>query len=108
MEYLDPDEIKSLIHQNIERVKIHQSRQRKLLKEMRSHQSGIFASTRIEKLIRSAGAQRVSVGAIEALNQLLTEHGTKIVEHAVELAQNANRKTVKASDIRLAADHLNL
>jgi histone H3/H4 len=50
------------------------------------------------------GAQRVSVGAIETLNQILTEHGTKIAEHAVELSQNANRKTVTASDIRLAAD----
>jgi histone H3/H4 len=104
MEYLDPDEIKSLVHQNIEKAKRNQSRHRKLLKESRSYQSGIFASTRIEKLIRSVGAQRVNVRAIEALNQILTEHGTKIAEHAVELAQNANRKTVTASDIRLAAD----
>ncbi|MFX0137926.1 MAG: histone family protein [Candidatus Hodarchaeota archaeon] len=62
-----------------------------------------FANARVEKLIKSAGAQRVSADAIKKLNEVLTERGTEIAKYAVELARHNGRKTVKESDIKLAA-----
>ena len=62
-----------------------------------------FASARVEKLIRDAGAFRVSADAIYRLNVLLTEYGMKVSRHAVDIAKHGGRKTVKGSDIKLAA-----
>jgi histone H3/H4 len=62
-----------------------------------------FARARIEKLIRNAGAHRVSAGAIERLNEILTDYSTNVAKYAVEIAQHSGRKTVKESDIKLAA-----
>lgn len=62
-----------------------------------------FASARVEKLIRNAGAQRVSADAIDRLNEVLTDYGTNVAKYAVEIARHSGRKTIKESDIRLAA-----
>ena len=62
-----------------------------------------FASARVEKLIRDAGAKRVSAGAINRLNEVLTEYGMNLAKYAVEVARHSGRKTVKESDIKLAA-----
>ncbi len=65
--------------------------------------AGKFASARIEKIIRNAGAKRVSAGAISRLNEIVTDHGTNIAKYAVEIARHSGRKTVKENDIKLAA-----
>ena len=62
-----------------------------------------FASARVEKLIRDAGARRVSADAIDKLNEILTEYGTTIAKYAVEIARHSGRKTIKDTDIKLAA-----
>ncbi len=62
-----------------------------------------FASARVEKLIRNAGAKRVSADAINRLNEVLTEYSTNIAKYAVEIARHSGRKTIKESDIKLAA-----
>ena len=62
-----------------------------------------FASARVEKIIREAGAQRVSADAIDRLNEILTEYGTGIAKYAIDIARHSGRKTIKESDIRLAA-----
>ena len=62
-----------------------------------------FARARVEKLIRTAGAHRVSAEAIDRLNEVLTSYGTNIAKYAVEIARHSGRKTVKESDIKLAA-----
>ena len=62
-----------------------------------------FANARVERLIRDAGAHRVSAAAIEILNEVLTTHGTDIAKYAVEIARHSGRKTVKGNDIKLAA-----
>jgi histone H3/H4 len=62
-----------------------------------------FASARIEKIIRNAGARRVSADAITRLNEIVTDYGTNIAKYAVEIARHSGRKTVKESDIKLAA-----
>ena len=56
----------------------------------------------VEKLIRKAGAYRVSKGAAKELGSHLEKKATKIAREAVMLAEHAGRKTVKAEDISLA------
>ena len=62
-----------------------------------------FARARVEKLIRTAGAYRVSATAIDRLNEILTDYATGISKYAVDIASHSGRKTVKESDIKLAA-----
>jgi histone H3/H4 len=62
-----------------------------------------FASARVEKLIRAAGAGRVSADAINRLNEVLTDYATNIAKYAVEIARHSGRKTIKENDIKLAA-----
>jgi len=65
--------------------------------------AGNFANARVEKLIRQAGAQRVSADAVDKMNEILTDWGKNIAEYAVEIARHSGRKTVKENDIKLAA-----
>ncbi|MHA2298000.1 MAG: histone [Candidatus Hodarchaeales archaeon] len=65
--------------------------------------AGKFANARVEKLIRMAGAQRVSADAVERMNEILSDFGTTIAKYAVEIARHSGRKTVKENDIKLAA-----
>jgi histone H3/H4 len=75
------------------------NRKRRVEQEM-----GEFASARVEKLIRNAGAQRVSAEAIDKMNDILTDYGVKVAKYAVELARHSGRKTIKENDVRLAAE----
>ncbi|MEM0084471.1 MAG: histone family protein [Candidatus Methanomethylicia archaeon] len=60
----------------------------------------------IERLIRKAGAYRVSVEAAEALREILEDMAIEISKEAIELAQHANRRTVTGEDIKLAIKRL--
>ncbi|SFM85894.1 histone family protein [Methanolobus profundi] len=60
----------------------------------------------IERVIRNAGAQRVSESAGIALTEILEEFGLEISREAIKLAEHAGRKTVKAEDIALAKEML--
>jgi len=57
----------------------------------------------MEKLMKQAGASRVSESAKEALKNVLEELASSVAANAVKFAQHAGRKTVKAGDITLAA-----
>lgn len=56
----------------------------------------------VDRIIRKAGAKRVSEGAVEELRDAIQELGEEISQDAVEMAQHANRNTVKKEDIELA------
>ncbi|MBS3136435.1 histone family protein [Candidatus Woesearchaeota archaeon] len=56
----------------------------------------------MEKIIRDAGAERVSDDAKEALKELLEKKAEEISKKAVMLSIHAGRKTVKSSDVKLA------
>ncbi len=60
----------------------------------------------VERLIRSAGADRVSVTAGVELAEILEQYGLEIAEEAIVLTKHAKRKTVKAEDIKLAMERL--
>ncbi len=57
----------------------------------------------VERIIRKAGAQRVSESAKVELAKAIEEYAMKIAKRASELAKNAGRKTVREDDIKMAA-----
>ena len=57
----------------------------------------------MEKILKSAGAERVSDKAKAALKDEIENIAEDIAAQSVKLAIHAGRKTVKAGDIKLAA-----
>ncbi len=54
------------------------------------------------RILLNSGANRVSQGAIDALNDVLTEKAMEIAEKAVQIAKHSGRKTVHEGDVKLA------
>jgi histone H3/H4 len=56
----------------------------------------------VERLIRKAGADRVSEEAGYALSEVLEEKAIAIAERALRIAKYAHKRTVTRKDIELA------
>jgi len=61
-----------------------------------------FPLAPLEKIAREAGAERVSVSAVEALRDAVLDVAEVIAMDAVAASKHAGRVTVKESDIKLA------
>ncbi len=57
----------------------------------------------LDRIIRKAGAERVSEGAADALREVLEIIAYEVAKEALELAKHAGRKTVTREDVKLAA-----
>jgi len=56
----------------------------------------------IERIIRKAGAERVSKDAVEELRDAVENLGNEVASDAVEMASHAERNTVKKEDVDMA------
>lgn len=56
----------------------------------------------VSRLLKNAGADRISEDAKEELAIVLEECATSVAEQAVAFAKHAGRKTVKEEDVKLA------
>lgn len=54
-----------------------------------------------ERVLRQAGAKRVSEGAATEFADLISEISSKLAADAIKFAEHANRKTVTAADIKM-------
>ncbi|MDG6928791.1 MAG: NFYB/HAP3 family transcription factor subunit [Nitrososphaerota archaeon] len=61
-----------------------------------------FGSAGIYRVLKKAGAERVGDDAVTEFRAALEEIGVKIGQKAVEMADHAGRRTVKATDVKLA------
>jgi histone H3/H4 len=61
----------------------------------------------VERIMRTAGAERISMNAVAAMAEVLEEYCIKISKNSIELAKHARRKTVKKEDVKLAAKRIN-
>jgi|TARA_Y100000310_G_C20695243_1_gene825208 histone H3/H4 len=57
----------------------------------------------MEKILKQAGAERVSDKSKVALKGVVEDLAEEISQKAIQLANHAGRKTVKARDIKLAS-----
>ncbi|HDJ26609.1 MAG TPA: histone [Candidatus Bathyarchaeota archaeon] len=62
-----------------------------------------FSRAAAWRIIKRAGAERVSHSAARKLAEILEEVGLKIAKEALDYAQHAGRKTVKEEDVLIAA-----
>ena len=67
---------------------------------MKSSDIGLSAMYRI---LKKAGAQRVSDESADELRRITEEIADGIAKSAVDMASHAGRKTVKSEDVKLAA-----
>ena len=59
------------------------------------------------RILKKSGAQRVSDESAAELRRVIEEIAEAIAKNAVEDANHAGRKTVKAEDVKLASKHFN-
>lgn len=71
--------------------------------DRRGEQVSELAIAAVDRIIRRAGAERVSESAARELADILEERGIEISNFAIELARHAGQKTVRDEDILLAA-----
>ena len=62
-----------------------------------------LSNASMERIMRKAGAERVSATAVAELAEALEEYGARLSKEAIELVRHAGRKTVKKEDVKLAA-----
>jgi DNA-binding protein len=59
----------------------------------------------MERLMKHAGASRISEDAKKELAILLEEYGMELTRKAITLARHAKRNTIRSDDLKLATRH---
>jgi len=67
-----------------------------------------MSSAAFERILKKAGARRVSDAAAEEFSKVVEEKLLQVATEAVALAKHAGRKTVIDTDIRLARKKLGI
>ncbi len=62
-----------------------------------------FGLPAMYRILKKAGAERISDESATELGRILEDVGVEIAKNAVEMSKHANRKTVRAEDVKLAA-----
>ncbi|MCJ7450820.1 MAG: histone family protein [Candidatus Nanohaloarchaeota archaeon QJJ-9] len=57
----------------------------------------------LERIMRNAGAERVSGDAVEALRSEVEDVAKELANEAVQASKHADRKTIKRDDVHLAS-----
>jgi len=65
----------------------------------------ILSAAAMEKLLKKAGAGRVSDSAKNKLIEIMEDYALHLGQKAVRMARHAGRKTVKAADLSEAERH---
>ena len=65
---------------------------------------GELAIAAMHRVCKKAGAERVSESAAKEMGKVLEDIGVKIGKEAIDWSMHAGRKTVKAEDIKRAAE----
>jgi len=63
-----------------------------------------LSNSAVERIIKKAGAERVSADATETLAVMMEEYGIFLSKEAKKMADHAGRKTLRGSDLRMAAE----
>lgn len=71
---------------------------------VKSSELGLSAMYRI---LKKAGAERVSDESADELRRIIEEIANGIAKNAVDMASHAGRKTIKGEDIKLASKTFN-
>ena len=65
--------------------------------------SSEFGLSSMYRILKKAGAERVSDESAEELRRVIEEITLEIAKNSVEMSKHAGRKTVKAEDVKLAS-----
>ena len=65
-----------------------------------------LAIAAMHRICKKAGAERVSESATKEMSRVLEEVGIKIGKEAIDWSMHAGRKTIKAEDIKKAAEKI--
>ncbi len=65
-----------------------------------------IAISPIDRIMRKAGAERVSEEGAEALREVMESLALDISRESIALAKHAGRKTVNAEDVKMASRKL--
>jgi histone H3/H4 len=65
-----------------------------------------LSQSAVERIMKKAGAERISADATETLAVLMEEYGIFLAREAKKMSDHAGRKTLRGSDIRMAADFI--
>ena len=65
--------------------------------------SSELALSAMYRILKKAGAERVSEESAEELRRVLEDLAANLGKNAVDMAKHAGRKTIKSEDIRLAS-----